>query len=117
MPANVTGADTAPLDPSRRGHGLRLERDTVQEQGFARGISLRGLANTTVSGNYLRRTAMSAVHLSHSFGSVDWPTPPLVGITLVNNVIDGAPTELDGQANLELAAIESQRTFSSRTSR
>ena len=93
-------------DASWRGTGLRLERNTVQEQGFGRGISLWGLMNTTVTGNYLRRTALSAVHLSHSFRSGDWLTPPLVGITLSNNVIDGAPTELDDQGNLELAAIQ-----------
>jgi hypothetical protein len=107
LPGNLTGAYVYATDPSWRGDGLRLERNTVQEQGFARGISLWGLMNTTLSGSYLRRTAMSAVHLSHSFGATDWLTPPLVGITLANNVIDGAPTELDNYSGLELAAIQS----------
>ena len=75
LPANVTGAYIYATDPSWRGDGLRLERNTVQ-QGSGRGMSLWGLINTTVSGNYFRRTAESAVHLSHTFGSVDWLTPP-----------------------------------------
>jgi hypothetical protein len=106
LPANVVGAYLYSTDASWRGDGLRLERNTVQEQGFARGVSLWGLMNMTLSGSYLHRTAMTGVHIIHKMGTADWQVPPNVGITLKNNVIDGAPTELDAQANLEVAAVE-----------
>jgi uncharacterized protein (TIGR03437 family) len=107
LPTNLIGSEIYSTDASWRAGGLRLERNTVQEQGFARGMSLWGLMNTTVLGNYIRRPAMTGIHLVHSMNLNDWQVPPLANITVQNNVIDNSPTVLDGYSNLELGAVES----------
>jgi hypothetical protein len=106
LPSDVAGAYIYATDPSWRGDGLRLERNTVQEQGYATGISLWGLRNATVTGSYLRRTAMTGMSIINTLSNLNWLVPPVEGLTVTNNVIDGAPTELDNGAPLELAAIQ-----------
>src|SRR5262249_51487970 len=106
LPGNVTGAYMYATDPSWRGDGLRLERNTVQEQGYARGMSLWGLMNATLSGNYLRHTFMCGVEIVHILRDGEWLVPPVNGISLTNNVIDGAPTEIDNGNRSELAGIQ-----------
>ncbi len=107
LPSNLIASYIYSTDANWRAGGLRLERNTVQEQGFARGMSLWGLMNTTVTGNYIRRPAMTGIHIVHSMNTGDWQVPPVANLTVQNNVIDGSPTVLDGYSNLELAAVES----------
>jgi uncharacterized protein (TIGR03437 family) len=106
LPNNVTGSYIYSTDASWRGGNLLLERNTVQQQGYARGISLWGVMNTTLLGNYVHRAAMAGVNIQHQLSIGDWLVPPVVNMTVINNVIDGTNTVLDGSSLLELAGIE-----------
>src|SRR5260370_38295786 len=53
LPANLTGAVVYTTDPHQRGGNTLIERNTVQDQAFARGISLWGLTNANVQRNYV----------------------------------------------------------------
>jgi len=93
LPAAVgAGVAVYSKDPGARGSNLVLERNTVQDQVFARGISLWGLVNATVRGNYLRDTQMAAILGTHRLMSEDWMSPPIDNIDVQRNVIDGANT-------------------------
>lgn len=107
LPINLTGSYVYSTDANWRGGNLLLERNTVQQQGYARGISLWGLMNTNLIGNYIYRSAMAGVDIQHQLYTGDWLVPPAVNVTLTNNVIDGANTVLDAAGTiLELAGIE-----------
>ena len=92
-PANVVGAVIYTTDPNQRGTGFVVERNTVQDQVFARGISLWGLMNSAVRGNYIWRSQMAAILGTHRLMTEDWMSPPLNGVTVSNNVVDGANTK------------------------
>ncbi len=89
LPANLIGAAIYTTDPAQRGASTVLDRDTVQAQVFARGISLWGLVNSTVKGSYIHHSSLSGIDGTHQLDSNDWMSPPLTGLTLANNVIDG----------------------------
>ncbi len=108
LPAGVAGTYVYSTDANWRGGGLLLERNTVQQQGWARGMSLWGLMNTTLYGNYIRRSSFAGVAIMHQLPpSTDWIVPPVVNLALVNNVIDGTITGPDIHSTIQLAAIQS----------
>src|SRR5205807_473844 len=89
LPTGLSGAAIYTTDPAQRGTGTLLDRNTVQSQVFARGISLWGLMNSTVQGSYIRHSSMSGIDGTHQLFLADWMSPPLADLTLANNVIDG----------------------------
>jgi hypothetical protein len=105
LPELPVGAVFYSSDPSQRGSNTMLERSTVQNQVFARGITLWGLMNSTIRGNYVLNSHMAAILGTHRLMSEDWMSPPLENVTLVNNVIDGAITYGWGVL-AKMAAIE-----------
>ncbi len=107
LPANLTGAYIYAGDASLRGGGLLMERNTVQQQGWARGISIWGLMNATFSGNYIRRSSFAGIEIQHQLFKGDWLVPPSANLTLTNNVIDGAITGPDYHTTIQLAGIQS----------
>lgn len=92
-PANVVGAIVYTTDPNQRGTGFVVERNSVQDQVFARGISLWGLMNSTVRGNYIWRSQMAGIFGTHRLMTEDWMSPPLDTVAIINNVVDGANTK------------------------
>jgi uncharacterized protein (TIGR03437 family) len=68
----------------------------VQAQVFARGISLWGLVNSTVKGSYIHHSSLAGIDGTHQLNSNDWMSPPLVGVTMANNVIDGTNFNMGG---------------------
>lgn len=97
--------------PSERGDNTIIERSTVQDQSRARGITLWGLMNSTVRGNYVRNTNMAGILGTHRLSTRDWMVPPLEKVTIANNVIDGAITYGDSTSD-RMAAIQLQATDS-----
>ena len=77
-------------DAVERGSHTLLEKNTVQEGVFARGISLWGLMDSQVRGNYVGNSHMAAIIAMHKLVADDWMSPPLQNVTISNNVIDGA---------------------------
>jgi hypothetical protein len=77
----------------------------VQQQGWARGMSLWGLVNASLVGSYIHRSNMTGVNLQHQLFPSDWLDPPMVNPTLTNNVIDGTNTVLVNGNILEAAGI------------
>jgi hypothetical protein len=94
LPNGVVGSYMYTTDPNLRGANSVMERNMVQSSSSCcTGIDMGGWAsNSTVHGNYIRRSAFSAImgnqHLEQNFG--DDRTTPLVNVTFSNNVIDGA---------------------------
>lgn len=106
LPDTLTGAVFYSSDPSQRADNTVLERNTVQDLIFARGISLWGLVNASVRGNYLRGTHMASIFATQKLITGDWMSPPLENLSLVNNVIDGAITNAGRGVLEKMAAIE-----------
>ena len=105
LPGNLIGTIMYSTDANQNGANSVLERSTVQSQASGRGADLEGLANSTVRGNYFRRTAYAAISLSQSMVPGEVPTPPFVNLNISNNVIDGANMNSDWWW-LELGAIQ-----------
>jgi hypothetical protein len=107
LPAGLAGTYVYGTDPSWRGGGLLLERNAVEQQGWARGMSVWGLMNSTLYGNYIRRSSMAGIALMHQLPPpTDFIVPPVVNLTLINNVIDGTITGPDIHTLIQLAGIQ-----------
>src|SRR5262249_44478365 len=89
LPPGVIGAAAYTTDVNQIGANSVLERNLVQEPVGR--MYIGGIANSTVRGNYIRRTPMSGIFLYHVSGG-DGPTAPLTNMTVRNNVIDGSGT-------------------------
>jgi hypothetical protein len=102
----VVGSVLYSTDPSQRGNNTVLERNAVQDSVFARSISLWGLMNSTVRGNYVAGSHMAAIWGIHRLIAGDWMSPPLENQAISNNTIDGAVTNL-GQGPIgKMAGIQ-----------
>jgi hypothetical protein len=87
------GALMAPANASDRGSGTVIDRSAVMYQGFANGITLYGLTNSTVRRSYIRHSSYSAITIQHwTQPNIVWMTPPPSNVAIHNNVIDGAIT-------------------------
>ena len=107
VPSGVTGSYVYGVDPSWRAGNLLVDRNAVEEQGFARGITLWGLMNATVTGNYVHNANMAGILMPHDLFTVDWIVPPMVNARIKNNVIDGNVLVPAGdQGESQLAAIQ-----------
>jgi len=94
LPANLTGAVIYTTDPIQRGTNTLLERNAVQDQVSGRGITVWGLMNSTLRGNYVWRSAFDAILGPHHMDPAAWMSPPLVNVTFSQNVLDGADSSL-----------------------
>lgn len=106
LPDLAAGTAVYSSEPSQRGNNTVLERNAVQDQVFARGISLWGLMNSTVRGNYISGSHTAAIFGTHRLSTVDWMSPPLENVTIANNVIDGAITNVGGSVLAKMAGIQ-----------
>jgi len=106
LPANLTGAVVYTTDSNQRGGNTLVERNAVEDQVFARGITLWGLMNSTVRGNYIWRSGMDAILGTHRMVSTDWMSPPLVNLALTNNVIDEPAALFGGSESNGAITIE-----------
>ena len=96
LPATVLGAVMYSTDAAFNGAGSSIERSTVQDQSACcGGVYVTGSANTTVSGNYINRTAFHGVFGVQAMTAGSPPVPPLVNFAVSNNVIDGTNTTSD----------------------
>jgi uncharacterized protein (TIGR03437 family) len=106
LPANLTGAVVYTTDPTQRGDNTLLDRNTVQDQVFARGISVWGLVNSALRGNYVWRSAWDAILATHRMVPVDWMSPPLANVTFSQNTIDSADSVYGGNESMGAITIE-----------
>jgi hypothetical protein len=107
LPAGVVGTVMYTTEASQNGHNSILERSTVQFQSpCCKGMYFGGLANSSVRGNYIRRTGFAGVFLLQAMTPGDPPTPPLVNMTVTHNVIDGTNITSDWWW-FELGSIQS----------
>lgn len=90
LPPNLTGATVYTTDPVQRGTGTVVERNAVEDQGFARGMTLWGLMNSVARGNYVFRPAWDFLLGTHRMGPVDWVSPPFVNLEISRNVFDSS---------------------------
>ena len=82
-------------DANINGAGSVLERSTIQSQSCCKGLYITGLANSTIRGNYIRHSAWSGIFLMLSTAPSDPQIPPLVNVSVGNNVIDGTNMKSD----------------------
>jgi hypothetical protein len=108
LPAGVVfyGSDAA-----QRGRQTLLEKNTIQDQVFARGISLWGLMDSQVRGNYVSNAHMAAIIGVHQVVADDWMSPPVQNLTISNNVVDNSIRYGWGQS-IRMAAIQTIATQS-----
>lgn len=106
LPANLVGTIMFGTDPSQRGGNTVVERNAVEEQtDCCGGIWISGFVNSAVRGNYIRKTAMAAIHAENSMIPNDYNAPPSENLTTRNNVIDGPNWTPSSQRDLLLGAV------------
>jgi uncharacterized protein (TIGR03437 family) len=114
LPANLGGAYIYPTDHNQRDGNTLLERNCVQEQGYARGMNIMGLVDSSIKGNYIHRSAMTGMHIRQDLNLAAEPGPPNLNLTISANVVDAANTVLDTDgSHYEEAGIEVQNELSS----
>src|SRR5262245_18141004 len=95
LPGNLAGAVMYTTDPNLRGGNSVIERNNVQEKSCCFGMDIWGWAGSTVRGNYIPRGGYAGIGGIQMLVTKSWPTPPLVNMTLRNNVIDTTKTMTD----------------------
>ena len=106
LTSNLVGSAMYPADPSENGGGSVIERSTVQSlTKRARGMNLAGLANTTVRGNYISRSAFAGIHGEYNTTPGECVCAPLTNLNILNNVIDSTNVSPDWWW-FELGAIQ-----------
>ena len=115
LPANLTGTWVYSTDASWRGGNLLLERNAVEEQTSFRGFSIWGIMNGTLYGNYVQRSSATGIDIVHQLRVGDWIVPPVVNLTVINNVIDGTNTAGGENDPLTLGGIQSRATTNTGT--
>jgi uncharacterized protein (TIGR03437 family) len=88
IPALVVGDPMVFADAAFRGAGLLIQNNLVEENAFARGMSIWGIINATIQGNSLRNMSWSAMNLLESLSTASWVTGPIGNITVANNTIE-----------------------------
>ncbi len=110
LPAGVTGTWVYATDASWRSGNLLLERNAIEQQTSFRGISVWGLMNSTLYGNYIHRSSAAGIDVVHQLRVGDWIVPPTVNLTVTNNVVDGTNTAGGENDGITLAGIETRAT-------
>jgi uncharacterized protein (TIGR03437 family) len=88
LPSNLIGAVMYPADANQRGNNSTIQRNAVEDSGVCcHGADIWGWEDTAFLGNYLQRTAWS-VEAIQTLVTTNWVTPPVVGLTFSNNVVD-----------------------------
>jgi hypothetical protein len=95
LSGNLSGTVMYSTDPNLNGAGSMVERNTVQSSSCCSAFDVEGLTNSTVRGNYIRRSAFSGLFLVEGMVSGDPPTAPFVNLNVANNVIDGTNMKSD----------------------
>ena len=88
LPALAVNTPMVYADAAFRGSGLLIENSLVEENVFARGISIWGVLGGTVQGNVLRKIAWSAINPIERLSVRDWMTGPIGNLTIRRNVIE-----------------------------
>jgi hypothetical protein len=106
LPASVVGAVAYSLDPAYRGGNSVIERNAIEKDAdCCRGYLVVGTLDTTVHGNYIRGTAMAALHIENAL----YPallSPPSTNLAISNNVIDRPIWTTTPFPHYQLGAIE-----------
>jgi uncharacterized protein (TIGR03437 family) len=107
LPSNLAGAAMYATDPNLRGANTALERNAVEEQtDCCTGMSVWGFANSTLTGNYIQRTGMTGVLVTHTLSPLTWQVPPTVNFGISNNIIDQPNSVIAGYDQLQLGGID-----------
>jgi uncharacterized protein (TIGR03437 family) len=105
IPANLTGAAMYDNDPNRG--NIVMQANAVEEQtSCCRGVSIWGYGNSSFTGNYVQRAALSGVNLYERLNPMDWQTPPFLNMNVSNNVIDQPNSTVNAYPELQLGGVD-----------
>jgi uncharacterized protein (TIGR03437 family) len=91
LPASVVSTQMFGPDVSQRAGNSVVERNALEEEtDCCRGFLFAGTLNGVFHGNYIRRSAMAAVHVDNTPQLLSLGVPPSENLSLTNNVTDGA---------------------------
>lgn len=93
-------------DPSHLGGGSRIINNCIAASRFAKGIFLNGETDVLIQGNYIQETSYAGIYLTEWLQSDDWQCGPNSNITIRNNVLELANSQLGGITPLQLGAIQ-----------
>jgi uncharacterized protein (TIGR03437 family) len=106
LPALAPNTPMVYADPAFRGSGLLIENSLVEENLFARGISVWGVQGGTLKGNVLRKVAWSGINPIQRLSVRDWMTGPIGNLAIRRNVIEQFSTAFGVGNAGTLAGIE-----------
>lgn len=91
IPGLQANFGVTPHDVNLRGSGTEISGNLAQEIVFGRGIYPAGVANVTISGNITEKTNRTGIIVEQDEGrTYSYKTGPSSGITIENNIVDGA---------------------------
>ena len=91
LPATIVGTQMFGPDVSQRAGNSVVERNALEEEtDCCRGFLFAGTVNSVFHGNYVRRSAMTAVQVDNTPQLLILGVPPTENLNLTNNVTDGA---------------------------
>jgi uncharacterized protein (TIGR03437 family) len=88
LPALSPGQFMVYGSPGMRGAGSTFEDNVVEDTILGKGIWMNGLMNVTAARNVIRRTAEGGISVSQDTDA--FPAPPVNGITITDNSLEGA---------------------------
>jgi hypothetical protein len=106
LPSRIVGAVMYGNDPSQRGGNAVIERNAVEESAACcRGLLIAGLLNSSVRGNYIQRSPLSALEVEHALYPA-FLSPPAASLGISGNVIDMANWTAVNFNTYQLSSIE-----------
>jgi uncharacterized protein (TIGR03437 family) len=106
LPAGIVGSFMYGTDLSQRAGNSVIERNEAEEgTDCCIGFALGGVFNSVFRGNYIRRSAMDAIHLGNSPQQGNIALPPSGFINITNNVTDGGNFLRTAYSLLQLGSV------------
>lgn len=111
LPALTVGEPMVYADPADRGAGLLIEDNLIEENVFARGLSIWGILGGTVQGNVLRKVDWSAINPVQHLSTSDWMVGPNQNLNIRNNVIEQSnlglgPSVAENFAGIDIESLD-----------
>jgi hypothetical protein len=105
LPASVVGTIMYASGASQPGSDV-FERNALEEEtDCCHGFYISGRANSVFRGNYIRRSAMSGLHLENALRPDSLNLPPTANFAITNNVFDAADWTRTGYPLFQLGSI------------
>lgn len=105
LPSGALGALVTWQDATQLGKGGMIVNNRVISSHFARGIFINGQKDLLIQGNYIHENGWAGIYIRQWGDSDDWQCGPNANITIQNNVLENADSQMLGITDAQFGAI------------